>query len=213
LQPVGNVLSCICKIKIFIVDKVKIMAKLTDIAQINVGFLVKGRLEHIADGVPVVQLKDIRQDALIDFDGLDRADLSGYKETHLANEGDVLVRTRGEWLGAAVVPGGVQAVLVAAPVMRIVVDRQCLLPQYLCWIINNQPGQAYFQSIAEESVVKMLSKSALLNMDIPLLPLAEQQKIVDLDNLRRQQKELELRLQSKQESLINAQILRYIATK
>lgn len=184
--------------------------KLSKIADVFTGYSFRSKLATEVEGQLLVQLKDISNDGTLDMSNLERIPEDNFKAAHYINEGDLVFRSRGQLLTAGVVPFMDEKVLLTSPLMKIVVDKKKALPEYLCWIINNTPGQSYFQSIAEGSAVKMVSKTLLMEMELIIPSLERQKEIVALASLQKKEAELCCEILKKREQLISTRIQRFI---
>ena len=82
----------------------------------------------------------------------------------------------------------------------IVSTKQDVLPEYLCWLINLPQSQRSLERSG--SAIQAISKASLLDMRIPLPPLATQQKLIALQALWDEEDELIARLQTNREQML-----------
>jgi hypothetical protein len=151
---------------------------LGDLTDVQMGYAFRSRLEHEPRGdVAVIQMKDIDDAHLLHVDEAIRVTLPKGKTHHLLRPGDLVFRSRGRSNGAAVVPGGIGAAVLSAP-MLLIRRTYGVLPEYLCWFINAPPTQAHLAAVAEGTSVRMISAEALKALDVPLPSEAAQQRIV-----------------------------------
>jgi hypothetical protein len=184
--------------------------RLGSISSIQTGYSFRNGLTASHEGVLVVQLKDVRASGIIDADALSRADCEDYSEQHRLNLGDLVFRSRGQSFSMGLTSFVGELIIVAAPLFKVTVDRSMALPEYVSWYANGPAGQAYFESVAEGSSIKMISKASLAELPIPLPPLSVQESIAQLTSLGKQEKMLSEQLLRKRELLINTRIQRYL---
>jgi len=118
--------------------------KVKELATVQMGYSFRSRLESVANGnVAVIQMKDLLDDNKVGCDDLIKVDMETVKDHHLARKGDLIFRSRGQVINAAILLDDPERAVVAAPLLRIrVVKPQRLLPEYLNWYINQRDAQA-----------------------------------------------------------------------
>jgi len=184
--------------------------RLGSISSIQTGYSFRNGLTASREGVLVVQLKDVHASGVIDADALSRADCEDFSEQHRLNQGDLVFRSRGQNFSMGLTSFVGELIIVAAPLFKVTVDQSVALPEYLAWYANGPAGQAYFESVAEGSSIKMISKTSLAELPIPMPPISVQESIAQLTRLGRQEKMLSELLLQKRELLINTRIQRYL---
>lgn len=141
---------------------------LQKVCVIQSGLTVKSRLTYSLDGVKVIRLQDIR-DGSIASDRLVTVSLQGVPERYIVRAGDVVFRSRGTSISAAVLPRDFSSFAVA--VMPVVILRTLnakVLPEYIAWTINTPSAQDYFNSVTRDSTIPMIPRAALANFEIDL---------------------------------------------
>lgn len=100
--------------------------------------------------------------------------------------GDILVAARGSRNYAVLIDDTLTATgkqAIAAPQFFIVrATTPQLLPEYLCWFLNQPPSQRYFDLNAEGTLTKAIKRNALEVIPIAVPDLAKQQAIIGLAN-------------------------------
>ncbi len=149
---------------------------LGDLAEVQMGYPFRSRLEHDAEGdVSVIQMKDIDDANLLNAEDTIRVKLPKGKAHHLLRPGDLLFRSRGRTNGAALVQSSIGSAVLAAPMLLI--RPHGVLPEYLCWFLNAPAAQVQLASLAEGTSVRMISAEALRMLAVPLPPPAAQARI------------------------------------
>jgi hypothetical protein len=74
--------------------------------------------------------------------------MNDLKERHWVKRNDLVFRSRGQTNTVALIDKAVDQAVVAAPLLHIRVESQQVLPEYLCWFINQSASQAVLQSQA-----------------------------------------------------------------
>jgi Type I restriction modification DNA specificity domain len=167
--------------------------KLGKLAEIQMGYPFRSRLEHDPKGtVAVIQMKDIDDANLLHAGKAVKVALPTGKTHHLLRAGDLLFRSRGRSNGAALVLDGIGPAVLSAPMLLI--RPHDVLPAYLCWYINAPTTQAQLAALAEGTSVRMISAEALKALEIPLPSLAAQERIVRAAALAEQEQSLFARI-------------------
>ena len=158
---------------------------LKKISNIHLGTLFRSRVPTSIKGdVRVIQMKDLR-DNLIDIKKTVRIESSSsnLKEHHAVEVGDILFRSRGLATTARLLTEKIEPTIVAAPIFIIRVKSEFVLPRYLVWWINQPVSQAYFRSRSDNSLIRMINKQTLGNLQVDLPSIETQEKIADFYDL------------------------------
>lgn len=187
--------------------------KLASIASISMGQTFRSRLERDQDGVVrVVQMRDLTPDNTVNSVTLVQVNMDSVNEHHQLQEGDIIFRSRGVTNTAAYVDQDIGLAALAAPLLRIRITVDTLLPEYLVWYLNQPLAQAYLASHQEGTAQKKISKQALEELSIQLPSLDTQQQIVRLAALAAREHRLRNTLADKRERYIHG-ILMQMATE
>ena len=181
---------------------------LGELAEVQMGYPFRSRLEHDAEGdVSVIQMKDIDDANLLNAEDTIRVKLPKGKAHHLLRPGDLLFRSRGRTNGAALVQSSIGSAVLAAPMLLI--RPHGVLPEYLCWFLNAPAAQVQLASLAEGTSVRMISAEALKALDVPLPSLATQQRIVQAAALAEQEQTLLARIATLRQRLTTHILLKF----
>lgn len=159
--------------------------------------------------VRVVQMRDLCDDHVVDLENAARVDLDPPANQWL-QRGDILVRSRGESVTSAIVDADVDAMIAAAPLLRVRVTNPAIRPQYLNWIINQGPSQVYFAKNIEGSNVKMISRRALEELPIEVPSLEQQEQVIHLAGLAAREKRLVQVIGKHRDELLSHVMLNYV---
>jgi hypothetical protein len=180
---------------------------LEKMATVQMGYTFRRRLDFMDKGTTaVVQMKDLSDEDLVDCSNLMRVDMSGVKTHHLIRPGDIVFRSRGQVNTAAILMEDPGPAVVAAPLIRIRVDAQIVLPAYLTWYINQPVAQAFLASRAKGTAQKMISKQALDNLEVRVPSLRRQHAIVDMANLANEEQRLLKAIAERRRNFISARL-------
>ena len=181
------------------------MKKLSQVCTIQTGFTARGRLEPAEHGsVLALQLRDIPSDASISWESVIRIQLDDVPERYFVRAGDVVFRSRGERNTAAVVDQSLLGPTIAVlPLMILRPDTQLVSSAYLAWAINQAEAQRQFEEEAQGTSLRMVSRSSLEKLQIPVPDFQIQQKILEIDALARHEHALTLQLAAKRHELMH----------
>lgn len=175
------------------------------------GFPFRSRLERDAEGsFAVIQMKDIDDVNLLHVEEAARVDLAGVGEHHLIRKGDLVFRSRGRTNSVGLVSVDVGPAVLAAPMLLIRPVE--VLPEYLRWYINLPATQAVLALQAEGTSVRMISKAALEDLQLPVPSRRTQQRIVQAADLAAAEQHLLARIAQERKRLADAVLLRYART-
>jgi hypothetical protein len=186
--------------------------KLKNIASVQMGYSFRSGLKPEQTGnIAVIQMKDLTEDNLVDQRSLILIKLNDFKEHHKAELNDLVFRSRGQTNTAALIDVNIGPSVVAAPLLRIRIEKNLILPAYLCWFINQPSSQMFIQSKSNSSAMRMTGKSVLEDLEIVLPSIEIQQQIITLEKLSSQEQHLMSILRNKKRQLMN-KILIELAT-
>lgn len=179
------------------------MKTLSQVCAIQSGFTARGRLESAEHGpVLALQLRDIPPDGSIAWDGVIRTQFDEAPERYLVRAGDVVFRSRGERNTAAVVDSSIpRPTLAVLPLMILRPNPQMVSSEYLAWAINQAEAQRQFEEEAQGTSLRMVSRSSLENLQIPVPDFQTQQRILQIDTLAQRERVLTLQLATKRHEL------------
>ena len=100
----------------------------------------------------------------------------------------------------AVLYTGEQSVVATSQFFIVTAKRSGVFPAYLCWLINLPQSQRSLERSG--SAIQAIGKASLMDMQIPLPPLATQQKLIALQAVWDEEDELIERLQTNREQML-----------
>jgi restriction endonuclease S subunit len=187
--------------------------KLAKIAHIKSGYHSRGKIEPIEDGSHfLLQARDMdgekltyRTDTLFRFN----PDLS--RTDGILKKNDILFMARGTRNYSVLLRESPGSTLAAACFFIVRVSDENVLPAYLFWYLNQPPVERCLVRQSGRGVhMPVVRRSVLEKLDIPIPNLETQKKIVELEALRREEKDLINRLAEKRKQLITASCLNLI---
>lgn len=182
--------------------------RLKEIATVNPGYPFRGKiLEKIDSPVIVVQMKDISLNDGIRWAECTQTTLLGKRKPDYLAVGDILVAARGSHNYAVQVDSALLALpkkAVAAPhFFEVRLKNNEVIPEFIVWLLNQNPVQRYFEQNAEGSLTKSIRRGVLEEAPIVVPPLAEQQTIVAMANILHQEQRLVTQLVQNGERIMN----------
>lgn len=172
------------------------------------GFPFRSRVEHDPAGsVAVVQMKDIDDANLLHAEEVVRVDIEGVKDHHLIKAGDLLFRSRGRTNSVALVGADIGLAILSAPMLLIRPTK--VRPDYLLWYINLPATQELLGAKAEGTSVRMISKAALEELELPLPTQHKQALIAELATLAADEQQLMERIAHERKRLVDGSMLRF----
>ncbi|MAX67053.1 MAG: hypothetical protein CME66_08975 [Halobacteriovoraceae bacterium] len=176
---------------------------LSDVSNVFKGHSFRGKIPEDENGnVSVVNASNIDELNGIDYDGLKRTNLENSKRTEEieVRELDILCVSTGPRLYSCVAKGVNGRVVPTTHLTLIRADHERVLPEYLSWFINN--SQKYYLLNAQGSSVKNISTGTLKSLPVDLPPIEEQKRIVDLNELLKEEEKLMTKLLENRKALI-----------
>lgn len=156
---------------------------------------VTENVEYLESGIPILQSKHITKGFLNleDTKYLSEKDYLKYKDKYQANIDDVLVCNIGT-IGKSLRIDKAEKFLIAWNLFLIKLDNTKLYSQYFAHYLNHLSDQNYFDKFLTGGTVKFINKKTMGNIQVPLPPLPQQQKIANIldaaDALRQNDKAL-----------------------
>lgn len=183
--------------------------ELKKIATVLMGYSFRSRLDVNDSGsVAVIQMKDLTDDNQVDCSNLARVESAPTKGHHMVSPGDLIFRSRGLTATSAILRDDPGIAVVSAPLLRIRVNVQRVLPEYLNWYISQASAQSFLASRAIGTAQKMISKEALENLEVHIPSLEQQHKIIDLAALADQEQKILNKLADKRKLYLSRILLR-----
>ena len=180
--------------------------RLSDIADIRLGHPFRGTVKQYDKGdVHVVQVRNTEPTGEINKTTLVQTQLSTKKQPDWLKNGDVLFVAKGAKHYSALVQQVLERT-VCSPhffVVRIKAEfKDMILPDFLCWQLNQQPAQRYFKATAEGSMYLSIRRQVLENVPIKVLTLEKQKQLTAMHRCGvKEQKVLQKLIENRQQQL------------
>lgn len=182
--------------------------KLTKIANIQLGYSFRSKIQKdITGNIQIIQMKDLTNDYRVNLEDLDKTELYDYKDYHQIKKGDIIFKARGNDTTACFLDDDVNDVILAAPLIRIRIESNNILPEYIFWYLNQKPAQAFFNSRTKGTAQKMINKQSIEELEIEIPSIDQQKKIVNISQLAEKEQKLLEKLRIKKNEFISAILL------
>lgn len=168
------------------------IAKISDIARIEPGFSTKGAIVHDPEGTyQVVMGKHLvpGEPYIYISEHELRISLDRPVDKYLLEPGDILFMSRGG-SNYPVVLKEIPQPAIAPATFCVIRAKQDVDPDYLAWVMCQDPFQEQLRNIRVGSGTLMISKSGLEKLTVPVPPLEMQKKIARLSELMQRERRL-----------------------
>ncbi|MBN8684896.1 MAG: restriction endonuclease subunit S [Chitinophagales bacterium] len=115
-------------------------------------------------------------------------------EKHLLRDGDILLIAKGESNRACLYQEAIGPAVASSTFFVIRPAKSELLPEYMQWYFNTRYMKDIFSGLSKGTQIASLSKKTLAEIEIPVPPLREQKKILEIQRLWEHEKSLTLKL-------------------
>lgn len=182
---------------------------LKNLATIQSGHPFSRRIEAAENGaVSVIQMKDLPNELHLTSASPVRVDSKKIKNRYLLKTDDLIFRARGQTNTCIILKANFGMAVATAPLMTLRVTSENVLPDYLCWWINQSIAQIHFERHAKGTSVRMISREALESLEINLPPIAVQRQIVELALLGEHEQELLSRLAAAEKKKLHSILIK-----
>ena len=184
---------------------------LGDIAEIQVGYQSREGIRAHTDGSHfLLQARDFNKLHQIDWPNLTRFTPSGSTNKSEIKQGDVLFLARGQENFSYLINHDSHNILASNSFYLLRVKPQFLLPKFLVWWINQTPAQDFFKLNRRVGMVPLIPVSDLSRLEVPVPSIEIQNKIGELELLRKKEAGLLDLYLSKKTTLIQTVCLKAI---
>lgn len=188
-------------VPIYVARDIKV--HLEELAEMRIGYQSRGRVEpDMGSPYRIIQLRDVKE--TVDWETVIPFKPERKPKRYLVGDGDVLVSFRGgAHIGVALAE--VPENTVASSNFYILrIRRKDVLPEYLGWYLNQSVAQVFLRTRSRGTNIPLLTKADIAELEVPVPPLAIQERVVRVAGLRHAEQGLLNRLESKRSLLIQA---------
>lgn len=156
--------------------------KLQDLASVRSGLVLSRKQAKEPVGYPYrsINLRAIQPDALINLSEVDVYQAKEpLKPEYLSQIGDIIVRLTAPYT-AVLVDETTEGMVISSNFVVIRIESEKLLPEYLFWLLNTQSVKRDIYENATSNMLGAVNAKFLAEIEIALLPIAEQHKLAQL---------------------------------
>ena len=156
--------------------------KLQDLASVRSGLVLSRKQAKEPIGYPYrsINLRAIQPDASINLSEVDVYQAKEpLKPEYLSQIGDIIVRLTAPYT-AVLVDETTEGMVISSNFVVIRIESEKLLPEYLFWLLNTQSVKRDIYENATSNMLGAVNAKFLAEIEIALLPIAEQQKLAQL---------------------------------
>lgn len=156
--------------------------KLQDLASVRSGLVLSRKQAKEPVGYPYrsINLRAIQPDALINLSEVDVYQAKEpLKPEYLSQIGDIIVRLTAPYT-AVLVDETTEGMVISSNFVVIRIESEKLLPEYLFWLLNTQSVKRDIYENATSNMLGAVNAKFLAEIEIALLPIAEQQKLAQI---------------------------------
>ena len=177
--------------------------RLGKVAALSTGFPFRGRVEAQDDGtIPVIQARDIGHLSGSAPNDLMRLHEEARYQRHFLKPDSILMQARGERLASDIFKGAVPTI--AGQGLFVLKPDSVLLPEFLLWYLRHPRTRTALLASCRGTRIPFLPKKNLEDLEVPIPPLEQQQKVIELDRIQTEHKRLTKRLLELNDELMNA---------
>ncbi|WP_336993948.1 restriction endonuclease subunit S [Lelliottia amnigena] len=171
------------------------LKKLGQIAGIRSGHTLRGAITPDPEGdVRLLQIKDLDEDWQFNDKALPTVVWEQRIAPPFLEQGEIVVAARGNRNLAVVYRGQVPVVATSQfLIISLKRNEREIIPEYLCWLLNHPMIQQWFHRSGTN--IQLITKSALLDVDIPVTPIETQLQLIKLQRVWQQEDNIISKLQ------------------
>ncbi len=182
------------------------MVKLCDIADIRLGHPFRGTVKQYDNGdVNVVQVRDTEPTGEINQYTMVETVLKTKKQPDWLENGDVLFVAKGAKHYSVLVEQVLERTVCSPHFFMVRLKpefKDVIVPDFLCWQLNQQPAQRYFKATAEGSMYLSIRRQVLENVPIKVLNFKKQKQLAAMHRCAvREQKVLQKLIENRQQQI------------
>lgn len=179
---------------------------LNNLATVRSGYPFRDRLTHDAQGnVRVLQIRDLRSHLTPLAENLLLIKAPESAAARPLQPGDVVIPARGDHYHA-VNFNLHEPTIASSQLLMLRATSPEILPQYLCWALNQPEAQHALRNATRGTSMPLLSRESLGEIDIPLPSLATQRKIIELQELWEREQQLTQQLLNNREAMLKGMV-------
>lgn len=188
----------------------QIKVNIKNIAEVISGYTFRDSIkEDRESGLYVLQAKNIKDEILINETSLIQTKCDTSHTNAFAKEEDVAISTRGTFR-AAVLRSKKEIIASSSVYLLRLKSGSLVLPEFLSIYLNSDFGQKDISQIMTGAAIKLILRRDLEDITIPIIPMAQQEKMVALYQNIKQQEDLLKRRNELNKNIMNATFLQLV---
>ncbi len=187
--------------------------KLCEISQIQSGYLSRGSIKASEAGSHfILQARDIDSELLsYKTESLVRIVPALSEKDWLLKKDDIVFMARGTRNYSVIIKDILDPTIAAACFFIIRCNEKEVLPDYLCWYLNQSPVEEYLHRNSGRGVhMPIVRRQVLENIELPVPSIETQYKIVELATLAKEEQNLYETLARKRKQFVTQACLQAI---
>lgn len=183
--------------------------RLGEVASVRSGLVLK-RKEAKPDQ-PSIVYRALNLRSIISNGYLDAAQLDSFSASevlssdYLTHEGDIVIRLTAPYT-AILIDKPTAGIIITSNFVVIRVDSKLILPGYLVWLLNTSKQKKQINESATGNMLSAINARYYANLDVILLPVENQRKIAELNQLAQREVYL-LRRLAEEKEIYNAEMI------
>lgn len=185
------------------------MTKLSEISCVKIGYNFRRDNKDVtllpnclSERVPIVQSRDVVSFCHYSFPCLQKIQVPDIKDKYYLSMNEILLSNKGDF--HAFVWKGQAKIMASSAFYRITICNKNFLPEYVALYLNSVPGKAQLCLRQNTVRISTITISDVKNIDIPLIPMEKQRKLVDLFLLYERESSIMEKITQNRKKLINS---------
>jgi restriction endonuclease S subunit len=168
--------------------------KLGEIADVTTGFIKRENSRPAEPiNIPIIQLRNLFVNGTIDYNNIQKEEVSSKDRYPQLNVGDVIFAAKGSKRSAGVIDRDIKGITASNHYLIIRIRPEYkgrILPEYLSFYLRQKPAIDYFSLHGTGSNMPFISAAALKELPVELPDIEKQKKTAELDKLISREQEL-----------------------
>ena len=186
------------------------MTKLSEISCVKIGYNFRRdrgnkdtplSSDHLSEEVSIVQSRDMVSLCHSSFSNLQKVQVPDIKDKYYLSMNEILLSNKGDF--QAFVWKGQEKIMASSEFYRITICDKNFLPEYVALYLNSVPGKAQLCLRQNTVRISTITISDVKDIDIPLIPMEKQRKLVELFLLYEKESSIMEKIAQNRKKLIN----------
>lgn len=163
--------------------------KLAEVAAVRSGLVLSRKLSKMPTEYryPLLTLRSIRADGLIDLDEVDSyTSIEPLDSEYVSHEEDIIIRLSSPYT-AILIDEETSGIVISSNFVIIRADRNLILPEYLFWLLNTKQLKRQIFENTSSNMLGAIKPSYFNDIEIHCLSIADQDRIAVMNRLARKE--------------------------